>query len=299
MPIQIFPDLSEISSRFKGVLLDAYGVFWGGNGIGLLPGAREKMESLVLQGKTVGILSNSTQLPAKEADKYFHSGIEQGKHYHFLLTSGGAARDLFLNRRLPFETPRSQFWLFGKPHPKFSSHEAIFRGTSYKETSDIHQADFIYLSIPHRNGEDQIDPGIFREELEQVKLYQLPMVCANPDQFAHEGSPSCAVVRQGSIAALYENMGGQVVYIGKPYPLAYAMALEQFQLYGLEDPAMMLMVGDTPETDIRGACRIGMPSALVTQSGIMGDRVFRSGLEKALNDLPASDKPTYLIERFQ
>ena len=41
---------------FKGVLLDAYGVFWGGNDIGVLPGAKEVMEKLVSDGKIVGIL---------------------------------------------------------------------------------------------------------------------------------------------------------------------------------------------------------------------------------------------------
>ena len=36
---------------FKGILLDAYGVFWGGNDIGPFPEAIETMKTLVTQGK--------------------------------------------------------------------------------------------------------------------------------------------------------------------------------------------------------------------------------------------------------
>lgn len=296
--LKIFPNLMPLSERFHGILLDAYGVFWGGNDFGLLPGAKEMMEGLVSQGKIVGILSNSTQLATKEITKVQLHGLVQGKHFHFFVTSGEIARDIFLNKKLPFETPRSTFWLFGGIHPRFSSHEALFKETIYRETLDIHEADFIYISIPHVNGEDQIDRELFRRSIESVKAKNLPMICPNPDQFAHEGKPPRAVVRQGSIALMYEEMGGQVFYIGKPHSLAYDAAMEQFKKYHIENPAEILMVGDTPETDIRGARRFGMPSALMTQTGIMAERIERHGLEKALQELSIHDTPHYFTERL-
>lgn len=292
---EIFPSLEHISPHFNGILLDAYGVFWGGNDQGLLPGSKEVMEKLVLSGKIVGILSNSTQLAFKEMNKFHHHGLIQGKHFHFLITSGEVARDIFLNKKLPFETSNNAFWLFGGIHPKFSSHEAIFQNTIYHETSDIHKADFIYISIPHINGEDQVDPELFRAEIEKIHSTHLLMICPNPDLFAHEGKPPRAVVRQGSIAKMYEEMGGQVFYIGKPDHAAYSMALEQFRKHGIIDPKKILMVGDTPETDIRGARDVGMPSALITQTGIMADRIAHQGLERALRELPSNDTPNYLI----
>lgn len=295
---KIFPSFEHISDKFNGILLDAYGVFWGGNDFGLLPGTKEIMEKLVLNGKIVGILSNSTQLAAKEINKLDRHGLIQGKHFHFLITSGEVARTIFLNEKLPFKTPRNKFWIFGGVHPKFSSHEAIFKDSVYNETSDIHEADFIYVSIPHINGEDQIDPELFREALEKIKSKNLPMICSNPDQFAHEGTPPRAVVRQGSIAKMYAEMGGEVFYIGKPQDKAYSIALDQYRLYGISHPQEIIMVGDTPETDIRGARRIGMPSALITQTGIMAERISQKGLEKALMELPADDTPNYFIERL-
>ncbi|MES2200501.1 MAG: TIGR01459 family HAD-type hydrolase [Chlamydiota bacterium] len=293
--VEVFPGITRISNNFNGVLLDAYGVFWGGNDCGLLPGSKEVMEKLVLTGKIVGILSNATQLSSKEIHKLQSHGLIQGKHFHFLITSGDVARFIFLHEKPPFQTSLNKFWLFSGGHPKFSSHEAIFQGSVYSETSNIDEADFIYISVPHINGEDQIDPERFREEIEKIKKKNLPMVCANPDRFAHEGNPPRAVVRQGSIAKMYEEMGGQVFYIGKPYNKVYLIAMGYFEQYKITDPKDILMVGDTPETDIRGARFFGMPSALVTQTGIMADRISRKGWEAAVKDLSSQDLPDYFI----
>lgn len=295
---EIFPGIAALSDRFQAILLDAYGVFWGGNDFGLLPGSKEVMETLVSNGKIVGILSNSTQLAAKEISKLQLHGLIQGEHFHFLMTSGEVARDIFLNENLPFQTSGKKFWLFGGVHPKFSSHEAIFQGTAYSETFEIDEADFIYISIPHLNGKDQVDPERFRADIEKLKTKNLPMVCSNPDQFAHEGVPPRALVRQGSIARIYQEIGGQVFYIGKPHHNAYTIAMSHFQRHNVTDPVNILMVGDTPETDIRGARSFGMPSALVTQTGMMADRIDHHGFEKALKTLSSLDYPEYLIGRL-
>lgn len=296
MSTEIFPSVLPVADGHKGLLLDAYGVFWGGNAVGLLPGSKEILEKLVATGKIVGILSNSSQLAAKEIYKYQQHGLLQGKHFHFLVTSGEVARRVFLQGQLLFATTKKRFWVLGQSHPKFASHEAIFQGTGYIAISDIDEADFIYISIPHIDGQDQVDPEIFRPGIEKVKSKKLPMVCANPDRFAQEGIPVKMVVRQGSLANMYEEIGGQVFYIGKPEAKVYEIAMEHFQKQGMHSQDI-LMVGDTPETDIRGARRFGIASALVTETGIMGER-SRNGLEKALKALPSHDIPDYLLARF-
>ncbi|MBS4169260.1 TIGR01459 family HAD-type hydrolase [Parachlamydia sp. AcF125] len=292
----IFPTLSSIVSPFKGILLDAYGVFWGGNDMGPIPGAKEAMENLVASGKIVGVLSNSTQLAWKEIKKLESHGIIEGKHFHFLLTSGEIAREIFLKGSFPIQTLHKKFWVLGGAHPAFSSHESIFQGTGYRETSNIDEADFIYAGVPHIEGEDQRDPEIFRNEIQRVVKKKLTLMCANPDRFAHEGIPPKAVVRQGSIAAMYEELGGTVFYIGKPYPVAYAKALERFFEREILPFSEILMVGDTPETDIRGAHQCGISSALILQTGIMGDRIATQGLESAMQTL--FDRPDFFIDRL-
>ncbi len=289
---QIFPHLLSISEPFRGILLDAYGVFWGG--IGLLPGSKQTMEELVRQGKVVGILSNSTQLASKELDKLQKHGLLEKKHFNFLITSGEICRNVFRGQKLPFATPRKKYWLLGESHPKYSPPHLLFQDSAYTQTTILDDADFIYISIPHIKGEDQTDAHLFLDEITKLIKSGLPMVCPNPDRFAQEGNPVRAVVRQGSLAGLYEKLGGQVFYIGKPSPQAYTAAMESFGRHGITNPSEILMVGDTPETDIRGARQFGMPSALVTETGIFRDRFASQGLE----ELPPSDLPDFLVERL-
>jgi len=291
---EVCPDLLHVAGKFKGVLLDAYGVFWGGNDVGLLPGSKNVMEALVASRKIVGILSNATQMPANEIKKFDRHGLLQDKHFHFVVTSGEVARSIFLAEDLPFKTPRKTYWLFCGAHPKFATHEAIFKETGYREVPQIEDADFIYISTPHLLGEDQTDPELFRDAIAKVKGKNLPMICPNPDQFAHEGKPPRSVVRQGTIAKMYEAMGGHVFYIGKPHATAYAAALREFRHHNVVNLEEILMVGDTPETDIRGANLVGLASALVL-TGNMGDRIARKGFENALKELTPQDTPTYFV----
>ncbi len=293
---KIHPNLESISESFDGILLDAYGVFWGGNGIGLLPDCKETMERLITKGKTIGILSNSTQLAKNEIEKLKAHGLIEGQHFHFLITSGEVAKRIFLDNDLPFPTPKMKFYLFGAPHPKFSSHQAIFQDTPFQETTDLEEADFIYISIPHINGKDQTDPLLFKEYIDIFKSTKIPMVCANPDRFAHEGNPPQAVVRQGSIAIIHEEQGGQVFYIGKPSDRMYSAAMKSFFQYGISNPKKVLMVGDTPETDIRGARNFNIPSALVIKTGIMADRIAHHGWKNTIKTLPTQDFPDFFIE---
>lgn len=252
------------------------------------------MEWLIESGKTVGVLSNSTRLAQKEVDKVASYGLYQGKHFHFYITSGEIAKEMFVQKSLPFETPRKKIWVFGGDHPRFSSSRMLFEGSQYEETSKIQEADFIYLAIPHLEGEDQVDPKVFLEALRAVQKRGIPMLCANPDRFAHEGNPPKAVVRQGSLAALFKDLGGEVFYVGKPSPLAYCAAMKRFALLDVFNPKEVLMIGDTPEIDIRGAQNSGMASALVTQTGVMADRINQYGLQNVVLE----DSPDFLIERF-
>ncbi|CUI17374.1 hypothetical protein PNK_1767 [Candidatus Protochlamydia naegleriophila] len=294
----IFPNLASIASPFKGILLDAYGVFWAGGTTGVYPGAKEAMEQLISEGKIVGILSNSTQRVEKEKAKFRFHGLFEGEHYHFLITSGEVATQMFREEQLPFKTPHKKYWLHDRPHPNYSSPHLLFSETAYSEAKKIEEADFIYVTIPHLNGEDQIDPLVFQDTILHLKRSGLPMVCANPDRFAHEGAPPRPVVRQGSIAALYEEAGGEVCYIGKPSPPVYRRALARFHELGIGAATDILMVGDTPETDSRGAHGVGMPCALVTQTGILSERIKQSGIEKAIEQFEPDDYPNFFIERL-
>ena len=242
--VSIYPSLLHVSDGFQGILLDAFGVFWGGNDIGPILGAKETMQQLVEQGKIVGILSNSSLLVAKEVDKFARHGFIQGIHFHFMITSGEVSRNLALHNILPFHCPNRRFWVFGGGHPRGAPHKDIFHETGYIETPHPEEADFIFIGIPHVKGEDQIDTIPFQKLICELEHKHLPMLCTNPDHFVQEGNPPKIVIRQGSIAALYEAQGGVVHYIGKPYDKVYTYAFEQFQKAGVQEKAEILMCGD-------------------------------------------------------
>jgi len=287
--------LEDLSAQYDAFLLDAYGVFWGSSEVGVLPGAAAAMEYLVSQGKSVGILSNTTQLAAKEKDKLKKHGLYEGVHYHFIYTSGEAAREVFLQESLPFPTPNHTYWVFGAPHPRFSSHLPLFEGSLYTETKHLEEADFIFIGIPHIDGVDQEDPEAFRKQVQAIE-HKIPVLCVNPDRFANEGSPPRPVVRQGSIALMFEEQGMPVYRMGKPSKIIYEMALKRFpQLICREK---IVMVGDTPETDIRGAHVSGLDAALIIKTGVMTDRFEKEGIAPVIENLPTSDKPEFLLERL-
>lgn len=296
MQTQIYSSLADIAEPYPAVCLDAYGVFWGG--AGLLPGAAEAMQKLVKSRKIVGILSNSTQLADKEIAKLNAHGLRKGEHFHFILTSGEVTRQIALKQVLPFPTPRQTYFVVCRNHPKSSPHLAIFQNTPYKETERAEEADFLYVGIPHLDGNEQTNPAVFQEEVHRLKAFNLPMLCANPDRFAPAGSPGKFAVTQGSIAELYRAIGGEVFYIGKPTPKVFEAALEQFQHYHSVESKAVLMVGDTPETDVRGALTAGMIPVLVIDTGNMAHRIREQGLEKAIQALPSTDLPHFYIKQL-
>jgi len=157
------------------------------------------------------------------------------------------------------------------------------------------EADFIYIPTPHIGGEDQTRVDGFREQVAAIPT-TLPVFCANPDCFALEGVPERRVVRQGSIARLFEEKGSSVFYVGKPSSVIFQAALDRFPKYLSTEK--IIMIGDTPSTDIRGAHEMGLSAALVTQTGVLAEEIETKGVETVLSGLEPSDQPDFLIERF-
>lgn len=289
--------LDELCNHYDAFLLDAYGVFWASNQEGAYLNAKEAMEKLVLKGKYVVILSNSSQLAENEKKKLERHQIYQGIHYHFLYTSGQVAHQTLKNLSLPFKTPHYTYWQWGDNHPRYAKAELLFENTLYKKVEQIEKADFIYIHIPHIDGLDQEKSSVFETSVKEACSYHLPVLCTNPDLFAHEGNPKKLVVRQGSIAKLFEKYGAIVHYIGKPYEQVYQIALQAFPSHITTDK--ILMIGDTLETDICGAKKVGLKAALVTETGIFNEKKKDTNEMTLLESLPKHQQPDYFIRRFE
>lgn len=115
--------------------------------------------------------------------------------------------------------------------------------------------------------------GLFDDERETAEDYRgrltgpagrgVPLICANPDVTVARGDRviPCA----GAIAALYESIGGPVIYAGKPYLPVYDRAFEMISAARGKPvaKAATLGIGDGINTDIRGAITAGIRSVLV------------------------------------
>ena len=100
------------------------------------------------------------------------------------------------------------------------------------------------------------------------KHTKLKMICTNPDLIVHRGSKVeyCA----GSVAAIFEKLGGKVVYFGKPYPEIYNFCIKKNET--------VLAIGDNIRTDIKGANKMKFDSLLIT-SGIHKNEFINLSLD--------------------
>ncbi len=103
----------------------------------------------------------------------------------------------------------------------------------------------------------------YRLVLEQAHERNLPFVCANPDLVVDVGGTlyPCA----GALADLYERMGGDVFWAGKPHPSAYASAQSAAErLRGGSVPkSKILAIGDAIRTDLAAAEGAGVDAIFV------------------------------------
>jgi len=146
----------------------------------------------------------------------------------------------------------------------------------------LEDADFILNSGIEFAGQTVED---FEEVLQQALALNLPMVCANPDLVVHIGSALeyCA----GAIAKRYEDLGGTVHSMGKPYGDVYARASSHFP-----PGARILAIGDAFETDIKGAQAFGIDSAFV------GGGIHRGDLQIQEGALPPPELVEKLCEHY-
>jgi HAD superfamily hydrolase (TIGR01459 family) len=95
------------------------------------------------------------------------------------------------------------------------------------------------------------------------------MICTNPDLIVDRGEKRelCA----GSIALVFEKMGGEVVYFGKPFPEVYNQAINN-------EGKRVLSIGDNLNTDIKGANLLNFNS-LIISNGVHKDEIKKEGID--------------------
>jgi len=117
--------------------------------------------------------------------------------------------------------------------------------------------------------------GLFDDETESAENYrammlearerQLTLVCANPDIVVERGDR--LIYCAGAIAELYLELGGEVIFYGKPHRPIYerAMALAAERRGQAVPLSRVLAIGDSVRTDLTGAHGFGIDCLFVTR----------------------------------
>jgi HAD superfamily hydrolase (TIGR01459 family) len=138
-----------------------------------------------------------------------------------------------------------------------------------------------------RNDETET-PEDYEPELHAMATRGMPMICANPDIVIHRGDT--LIYCAGALARRYEELGGSVVYAGKPHAPIYdrALALAERARGEPIEKRRVLAIGDGMKTDIAGATRAGLDALFVT-----------GGIHRSLHaETPASPADPVKLQRL-
>jgi len=243
--IPVVEHIAPLTRHYRAWFCDVWGVIH--NGVAPYHSAIEACMSYREIGGMVILLSNSPRHGDGVAAQLDEVGVARAA-YDALVTSGDVARTEMMRRG------GERVFLLGpeRDRPMLDGVEIVLTGPE--------EAQVVLCS------------GLFDDETESPKDYaklfahlrrlDLPMICANPDLMVERGHK--LVYCAGALAAAYGEMGGEVIYTGKPHPPIYALARERLRNLASDIPdAEILAIGDGIKTDIAGACNEGLDSVFV------------------------------------
>lgn len=276
----VYDGLARIAARYDHFIVDVWGVLHDGQNA--YEGAADAMKYLKDAGKQILLLSNSPNRSSRVVEKVITPIGIPASSYDFILTSGEAAH-------AHMETHHAgqkvyTFWDDEEP--------TAIAGLDLTRVYDVAEADFIFGSLVpyHAESDDYVNVLLRALDL------KLPFVCGNPDRVVGHGDALHLCV--GALAEAYEQQGGSVTWIGKPYRPVYDQAWE---MLGKPDKSKILAIGDSLVTDVAGANGFGC-DVLWNVTGIHWDelqtaqKIDPTRVSKALSGNPV---PTGLLHGFK
>ncbi|WP_420961564.1 TIGR01459 family HAD-type hydrolase [Brucella sp. IR073] len=268
--------LSQLIDRYDVFFLDQFGVLRDDEGA--YPGAAEALERLKAAGKTVVILSNSGRSGDYNAERFARLGFPR-ESFDFFITSGDTAYEALIRQ--------------GSPVPQGAACLTISSGgdrnlaerLGLRHIDDSGEACLVVISGSEA---ERIPMETYRDLLRPAASRGVPAICTNPD--IHKLAGGTTAPGAGSIALLYEELGGTVRWFGKPHRDIYELAI---RASGNPPLRSIVCVGDSIDHDILGARGAGLNSVLV-RTGILAD-LPQSALAGLIRD---DRRPDFIMARF-
>ena len=255
--------LAEIYTSYDTFIIDLWGVMH--NGVKLNPKAIEAVDNLMKNKKKVVFLSNAPR-PSSEVKKFLKQIKMEDRYLKNILTSGEAAMHALQNHKY------GKFFFHLGP----KRDDSVFFKIKENNTS-LEKCNFILCTGLFDNHRDDLN---YYKQL--LKNYiDKKLICTNPDLTVHRGDVEeyCA----GSIANLFESVGGKVIYFGKPYKEIYKMCFEAGE--------KTVAIGDNLNTDIRGANNMNIDSIFISNGVHRAE--FKSDSELSALSLRYKVKASY------
>jgi HAD superfamily hydrolase (TIGR01459 family) len=230
------------------VLSDIWGVVH--NGLESFPEACEALHRYRSGGGTVILITNAPR-PADSVQRQLRKLGVADDVYNAIVSSGDLTRHYVAGH------PGGKvFWL----GPERDN--SIYRGLELT-LSPLEQADYIICTGLF---DDETEtPEDYRPMMLQARSRNLPLICANPDIVVERGDR--LIYCAGAIAELYRELGGEVIFYGKPHRPIYerAMQLASEHVSHTIAPQRVLAIGDSVRTDLAGAHSFGIDCLFVTR----------------------------------
>ena len=240
---------APLAARYDGFIVDLWGVVH--DGVAPYPGALETLRRLRAAGKRVVMLSNAPRRAHAAAAGLAAMGIG-AELYGGIITSGEVTHRMLRDRDdAAFAALGRRLYHLGPERDR-----NVYDGLDLVAVARPEQADFLLNTGPD-DSRSPTDVALWEAELGACHAAGLPMVCANPDLEVIRGG--ARVICAGALALRYSDLGGAVIWVGKPDKLIYRPV---FDLLGIA-PARVLEVGDAMRTDIAGAAAAGVDAAWV------------------------------------
>lgn len=282
--IKYIDGIGRAAERYDAFLVDVWGVLH--DSAKAYPGAVACLGKLKALGKRVILLSNAARRAYVLENEFAEFGITSDL-YDQIVSSG----ELTWSRFKAGDDPALQklgrkYYLLG------SEKYGLTDELSLMQAPDLGSADFLLtIGVIGNPSSTETEEPLLREAASR----KLVMICANPDiQVVRDGVMGIAA---GAVAARYEELGGKVIYYGKPYAEVYHRCFEVLQDI---DKDRIVAVGDALITDIAGANASGLDSVLVA-SGIHAEEL--KGIPDEIEGLETickrkQQRPTMVVKGF-
>jgi len=250
-PIPIISGFSALVPRYGVLLCDVWGVIH--NGREAYPGVVDCLRQARAAKKIVLLLSNAPR--PGEPIKLQLEGLNVPRDaYDGIVTSGDLTQSVFAERTATGQT-------LNVFHVGPDRDLPLFEGLNVARVP-IEQAQTIVCTGPFDDTKE--GPDDYRDLWREARACNLPLICANPDLVVQRGDQ--LIYCAGALGKLYEEMGGDVLYLGKPHlPVYDFVARRLTEITGRAvDKTKWLAIGDGLKTDILGATRAGIDALLIT-----------------------------------